>query len=72
VPQFLGFWKNFVDTFSMQGYTICMVGESFAGQYIPHIASGMLDANDTDYYNIKGIPVNDPSINDYDTLMYGT
>jgi carboxypeptidase D len=62
--QFMGFWKNFVDTFSMQGYNVYLAGESFAGQYIPYIASGMLEANDTEYFNVKGIQINDPYIND--------
>jgi carboxypeptidase D len=28
--QFLGFWKNFVDTFGMQGYKVYIAGESYA------------------------------------------
>lgn len=67
--QFMGFWKNFMTTFSMQGYKVYITGESYAGQYIPYIASGMLDANDTTYYNVKGVQINDPSIN-YDDTMY--
>lgn len=65
----MGFWKNFVDTFSMQGYKIYVTGESYAGQYNPYIASAMLDANDTEYYNVKGMQINDPSINYDDTLI---
>ena len=45
------------------------IGESYAGQYIPYIASAMLDANDTEYYNVKGVQINDPSINHDDTLI---
>ena len=33
--QFKGFWKNFIETFSMQGYKVYITGESYAGQYIP-------------------------------------
>ncbi|KAI9744633.1 MAG: hypothetical protein M1818_002162 [Claussenomyces sp. TS43310] len=66
--QFMGFWKNFIDTFEMHGYHIYITGESYAGQYIPYISSGMLDANNSKYFNVKGIQVNDPSIND-DNLM---
>ncbi|KAF7956025.1 hypothetical protein EAE96_004946 [Botrytis aclada] len=66
--QFAAFWKNFIDTFSMQGYKIYITGESYAGQYIPYIASNFLDRNDTTYYNLKGIQINDPSINDFDTM----
>jgi carboxypeptidase D len=28
--QFLGWWKNFVETFSMQGYKVYIAGESYA------------------------------------------
>ena len=27
--QFLGFFKNFVDTFAMQGYTVYIAGQDF-------------------------------------------
>ena len=67
--QFRGFWKNFIETFSMQGYKIYITGESYAGQYIPYIASGFLDQNDTKYFNLKGIQINDPSINDDDVMI---
>lgn len=69
--QFKGFWKNFINTFSMQGYKIYITGESYAGQYIPYIASSMLDEEDCEYFNLKGININDPSINDDNTLIYG-
>src|SRR3569833_3012761 len=32
--------------------------------YCPYIASNMLDANDTDYFNVAGMMINDPSITD--------
>jgi len=35
-----------------------------AGQYVPYIAAGMLDANDTEFFNVKGIQVNDPVLGD--------
>lgn len=38
--QFRGFWKNFVDAFGLQGYKVYIVGESYAGMYVPYIASG--------------------------------
>ncbi len=28
--QFMGFWKNFIDTFGMQGYKVYIAGESYA------------------------------------------
>ena len=31
--QFMGFWKNFVDTFSLQGYTVYIAGESYAYEH---------------------------------------
>lgn len=53
--QFMGFWKNFVDAFGLQGYSVYVTGESYAGAYCPYIASNMLDANDTAYYDVKGM-----------------
>lgn len=60
--DFAGFWKNFMTTFGLEGRKVYLTGESYAGQYIPYIASYMLDQNDTQYYNVKGIQINDPSI----------
>ncbi|KAJ7089592.1 putative serine carboxypeptidase [Mycena epipterygia] len=60
--DFAGFWKNFIETFEMQGFDVYFTGESYAGQYIPYISSYFLDQNDTTYYNVKGIQINDPSI----------
>lgn len=53
--QFMGFWKNFVDAFGMHGYSVYITGESYAGAYCPFISSNMLDANDTDYFNVNGM-----------------
>jgi carboxypeptidase D len=39
--------------------------------YVPYIASGMLDERDDTYFNVKGIQINDPSINEDTTLMQG-
>ncbi|KIV79766.1 hypothetical protein PV11_07311 [Exophiala sideris] len=60
--QFAGFWKNFMTTFNMTGRKVYITGESYAGMYVPYIASYFLDQNNTDYYNVKGIQINDPSI----------
>ncbi|KAJ5578786.1 uncharacterized protein N7459_007750 [Penicillium hispanicum] len=68
--QFNDFWKNFIDTFSMQGFKVYITGESYAGQYIPYIASGMLDRNDTTHFNLTGIQINDPSINEDGVMIY--
>ncbi|EXJ80079.1 carboxypeptidase [Capronia epimyces CBS 606.96] len=60
--DFAGFWLNFMNTFNLTGRKVYITGESYAGQYIPYIASYMLDQNNTDYFNVKGIQINDPSI----------
>jgi carboxypeptidase D len=60
--QFLGFWKNFVETFSMQGYTIYVTGESYAGYYVPYISNAMINANDTTHYNFSSMMIYDPSL----------
>lgn len=67
--QFMGFWKNFINTFSMQGFKIYITGESYAGMYVPYIASGMLDQKDKTYFNVQGIQINDPSINFDETML---
>ncbi|KAF2156077.1 carboxypeptidase D [Myriangium duriaei CBS 260.36] len=60
--QFLGFWKNFVDTFGLQDRKVYIAGESYAGQYVPYIADAMLNKNDKCYYNLDSILIYDPSI----------
>ncbi|KAJ6111286.1 hypothetical protein N7486_003521 [Penicillium sp. IBT 16267x] len=68
--QFNDFWKRFIETFSMQDYKVYITGESYAGQYIPYLAAGMLDQNDTTHFNLKGIQINDPSINEDSVMIY--
>ncbi|APA15023.1 hypothetical protein SS1G_13633 [Sclerotinia sclerotiorum 1980 UF-70] len=60
--QFLGFMKNFVELFGLQGKKIYLTGESYAGMFVPYIANAMLDANDTSLYNLDGIMIYDPTI----------
>ncbi|ETI26220.1 hypothetical protein G647_02997 [Cladophialophora carrionii CBS 160.54] len=60
--QFAGFWKNFMTTFNMTGRKVYLTGESYAGMYIPYIADYFISQNNTDYYNVAGIQINDPSI----------
>ena len=67
--QFAGFWKNFMTTFNMTGRKVYFTGESYAGMYIPYIASYFIDQNNTDYYNVAGIQINDPSIGP-DSVLY--
>lgn len=57
--QFMGFWKNFVHTFSLQGYKIYITGSSYSGQWSPYLASEMLDAEDTEYFDVAGMMVYD-------------
>lgn len=59
--QFLGFWINFVDLFGLHDKQLYITGESFAGQYVPYIADAMLDRADTEYFNVSGIMLYDPS-----------
>ncbi|KAI4147654.1 MAG: hypothetical protein L6R39_003051, partial [Caloplaca ligustica] len=66
--QFNDFWKNFMTVFGLQYRHVYLTGESYAGQYIPYIADNMLDRKDTSFYNLKGIQINDPSINEFGTL----
>lgn len=60
--QFLGFMKNFVDTFSLHGKKIWITGESYAGMYVPYIADAMYAKKDCRNFNIQGIMIYDPSI----------
>jgi carboxypeptidase D len=55
----------------MQGRKVYITGESYAGQYIPYIAAGMLDKNNSTYFNVKGVQINDPSINNDNVMIYG-
>ncbi|KAJ4337163.1 hypothetical protein N0V87_004834 [Didymella glomerata] len=60
--QFLGFWKNFMETFGLVGKKVYIAGESYAGRYVPYIADAMLKENNTDYYDVKAAMIYDPSI----------
>ncbi|PNS14611.1 Carboxypeptidase Y [Sphaceloma murrayae] len=62
--EFIGFYKSFVDTFDAHGWDVYLTGESYAGYYVPYIADAYISANDTNYYNLKGIAINDPIIGD--------
>ena len=53
--EFMSWFKNFVDLFGLQGRKVYIAGESYAGTYVPYIASAMLNATDTTYYNVSGI-----------------
>lgn len=62
--QFIGFYKQFVDAFQTHGYKVYLTGESYAGFYVPYIADAFIGADDTDYYNLAGVSINDPIIGD--------
>lgn len=70
--QFAGFWKNFMTTFNLQNRKVYITGESYAGQYIPYIAQYFLQQNDTKYYNVSGIQINDPSIGPDSVVIEGS
>ena len=55
----------------MTGSDVYITGESYAGQYVPYIASYFLDQNNTDYYDVKGIMIYDPSIGPDEVTIYG-
>jgi carboxypeptidase D len=57
VQDFLGFWQNFVDTFTLQGYQVHVTGSSYGGMYAPFISGAMLDHNDKEYFNVSGMAV---------------
>ncbi|KAK4127586.1 alpha/beta-hydrolase [Parathielavia appendiculata] len=66
--QFMGFWKNFIDTFDMHGYKVYITGESYAGYYCPYIANAMLDAEDKTYFDMSGMTIYNPSLT-YDEIQ---
>ena len=59
--EFLGFFKNFVDSFGLQNRKVYITGESYAGYYVPYIADAMLNTNDITYYGVESIMIYDPS-----------
>ena len=60
--EFLGFFKNFVDTFGLKNKKIYITGESYAGRYVPYIADAMLNKKNKEYYDARGIMIYDPSV----------
>ncbi|KAH8719175.1 Alpha/Beta hydrolase protein [Phaeosphaeriaceae sp. PMI808] len=60
--QFLGFFKNFLVTFGLTKRKVFIAGESYAGRYVPYIADAMLSKNNTDFFDVKGIMIYDPSV----------
>ena len=62
--EFMGFYKNWVNSFKAQGKKVYITGESYGGSYVPYIADAFLNANDTTYYNLAGVAINDPTFGD--------
>ncbi|KXJ87589.1 Alpha/Beta hydrolase protein [Microdochium bolleyi] len=62
--EFMGFWRNFVDTFGLHGKKVYIAGASWAGFYVPYLASAMLDAQ---YFNVRGTFVYNAIIGASDT-----
>ncbi|KYK56341.1 serine carboxypeptidase [Drechmeria coniospora] len=60
--QFKGFWKNFVDIFQLHDSKMYFASESYGGTFVPHIANSFLESNDSKYFNVKGVAINNPSI----------
>lgn len=52
--DFIKFFKNFEQTFGIKNFKIYVTGESYAGRYVPYISAAMLDAKDTEYYDLQG------------------
>ena len=69
--QFRGFYKSFVDTFDTHNWKTYIAGESYAGFYVPYIADSFIQANDTKYFNLGGISINDPIIGDETNQQQG-
>ncbi|RMZ78329.1 hypothetical protein DV738_g3886, partial [Chaetothyriales sp. CBS 135597] len=62
--EFIGFWKNFISTFDLQGWTTYITGESYAGYYVPYVADAFITAADDTYYKLGGVAINDPILGD--------
>lgn len=62
--EFRGFYKSFIDLFELYNWKTYITGESYAGFYVPYIADSFIKADDTKYWNLAGISINDPIIGD--------
>ena len=66
--QYIGFWKNFMKAFQLEGRDVYITGESYGGYYVPYVADAFINASDPKYYNLKGVAINDPILSD-DTVQ---
>jgi carboxypeptidase D len=63
--DFVGFFKNFQTIFGIENHKIYVTGESYAGRYVPYVASAIIDQNDTKHFNLSGILIYDPTIGSF-------
>jgi carboxypeptidase D len=66
--DFLDFLQHFQELFGISNYKIYVTGESYAGRYVPYIANAMLDANNTQHFDMSGILIYDPVIGHYNYM----
>jgi carboxypeptidase D len=52
--EFNEFFLNFQNIFGISNFKIYVTGESYAGRYVPYIASAMLDRKDPTHFNVSG------------------
>ena len=62
--EFAGFYKQFAKTFGLENRKVYLTGESYAGFYVPYIADAFINQQDSVYYNLAGVAINDPIIGD--------
>lgn len=67
--DFIKWFKNWQDVFGIKKYKIFVTGESYAGRYVPYVSAAMLDAKNTDYYDLKGALIYDPCIGQHDVVQ---
>ncbi|QDS70031.1 hypothetical protein FKW77_003833 [Venturia effusa] len=67
--DFVGFFRNFQETFGIKNFKIYAAGESYAGRYVSYISSAFLDQKDKSLFDLKGALVYDPCIGAYDTVQ---
>jgi carboxypeptidase D len=70
--EFIGFWKNFIETFDLHGAKTYITGESYGGYYVPYIADAFITADDDEYYNLGGVAINDPILGDGTLQQHAT
>ncbi|ETI22932.1 hypothetical protein G647_04726 [Cladophialophora carrionii CBS 160.54] len=63
--EFNDFFLNFQTIFGISNFKIYVTGESYAGRYVPYIASGMLDRNDSAHFNLSGALTYNPTIGEF-------